>query len=373
MLIYNKTSQLFTEKLIHLSKDILEKEMSLSFKRSRVHYNGYSIPLSFCAFDHDKTLGFFDSNLYQIGVNINLFSKDEEILKNILRHELAHFYLQISCKESYQAHGKEFKALFSKFSWDHNFNKASIELNLEQIINNKIIKKIEKLLNLANSPNQYESELASKKAHHLLKKYNIENINNIEQDTYVVRTLEFKRRNPIVEGVYEVIKNYFVYPVINQGPTGGYLEIIGTRTNVIIAEYIASYLTHSINTIWNEQKDKHNLKGIVAKNSFIRSFFKELSHKLEKENKEMEVNDQVKSDHLCEKVQSDELILFEKNHQLQLAKRVQQVHPRLSRLRQSSKKNDSNASKLGKKKAQNFKIKSALESKAKSLGKFLTN
>ncbi len=362
MLIYNKVSQEFTQQIIKLAKDILTNEMGINFKSKRVHFQGYSIPLSFCCFKDKKTLGFFDSKLFQIGINIYLIEQDIDVIKNILRHELAHFYLQITHKNAKQSHGPEFRDIFRKFSWSENFSKASIQISFNEEKNEKVLSKIEKLLALADSSNQHESELASRKAKELLAKYNIDPNLRESDDTYVARVLEFKRRTPLVDGIYDVMSEYFVYPIINQGPGGGYLEVIGSKTNVTIADYVAHFLTHSINNIWTIAKKNNNIKGIVAKNSFYHSFFKELRTKLENESQDIFRNEK----------NSRDIVIMKNNIAKDLSFRVQNVYPHLRSLQSGSRKIDHRASTLGRETAKSFSIKPALKKEQKSSGKLLS-
>lgn len=342
-----------------MAKVILRDEMNLTMAKKRVLFKNTYYPLNFIVFENDKMLGSYDPIIYQIGLNKGLmFEHDNQTIKNILRHELAHFFTHINFGVKAQAHGVEFRSVFELFNWDKSFSKSQIDLSklLSQTTHeNKVLQKIKKLLSLANSPNENEARLATKKANELIIKHNLQSLQPEEEhESYVSRVLHFKRKNPKHDGIYEIIKNFHVYPVFNQGSGGGYLEVVGSKTNVQIAEYVVQYLDQSIDAIWSEtKKENKSLKGVVAKNSFIRSFCQTVSQTLKEQTYYEE-----------QKVDSKELMAIKAD----LSLRVQRVYPNLRTSYSKGHKEDRYAKGLGNKKGKDFKIRPGISEKSQKRG-----
>ena len=100
MFYYSQAISKFHKHLYKLAGYILNQEMGLKAHRTRFEFQGYRYPLNFISFERDKTLGYFDSKYFQIGIHRHfLFSKDEELLMNVLRHELIHYLAYIKYGE----------------------------------------------------------------------------------------------------------------------------------------------------------------------------------------------------------------------------------------------------------------------------------
>ena len=81
-------------------------------------------------FEKKNVLGFFDPHGYQIGLSKRLiFEAKENLLRDIIRHEVAHFlaYIQLGILD----HGPYFKKICQQFSWDEHVQSATIDLSKE--------------------------------------------------------------------------------------------------------------------------------------------------------------------------------------------------------------------------------------------------
>ncbi len=353
MFIYSTTTESFLKKVKKFAKDIIVNETSLQFSGKRVLYNRTYYPLHFVCFENERTLGFYDPTIYQIALNKNLMFKiDDDIIKNVLRHEIAHFLCHLFHGNDIKAHGHEFKEIFSRYQWDPSFSKSQImldEVRPELEKDQKILEKVNKLLKLSQSSNEHEANLATIKANDLITKYNLESNlyhgdSKESDDTYVLRVASFTRKNSLHDGLYEVLQSFQVYPIFNQGRGGGYLEVVGTKVNVTVAEYMANYLTISLDVIWkNLKKENPKLKGIVAKNSFTRAFCATISKNLK--------------EHIQETTSSKELALSKGD----LALHVNRVYPNIRLSYSTARKNDDMASKIGRALGERFQFKKGLD------------
>ncbi len=361
MFIYNDNTQLFLRKVRLKAQDIFAG-IGLDFKRQRLYRGAYSYPLSFVVNESDSVLGFYDPLIYQIGINkyfMSVIDTNDELLENVLKHEIAHFLVHIECGVNEQAHGVEFRSIFNRYGWDQTFSKSQI--NLEKFVkaNDGITAKIKKLLELAKSDNENEARVATKKANDLIKKHNLQSIrtktiergdidySNLE-DTYVKRVASYKRRSLIHDCLYEIIKEFSVAPVFSSGRGGGYLEVIGSKENVESAHYIYDFTMHAMERQWLVAKKNANLKGVRAKHSFYKSFTKSYLNEL-KSTKAQGISSK-------ELVHLNTLSRLHKNR----------VYPRTSAQSSSATSFDPNAWKLGASAGKNFKISQGINGRGQT-------
>lgn len=340
-----------------MAHQIMTDEMGLSVRRSRFVWRGYLYPLHFVVFEDPKKLGFFDCSNYQIGLHKKLmFLAKDEVIKDILRHELAHFYSFLLHGENYltfEAHGKEYNEVCKSFHWEEKVYRAYSDLekdNLNAPTNkdfDRLKSKIEKLMALSESDNPHEAERATLKANEYLLKHNIQNLGSFQKEemseTVVLPVVKEKRLNATLNALYDILGHFYVQPVINRNREGVTLDIVGSRLNVEIADYVAKYLQNEFERLWNsaQKKDSH-LKGIKKKNSYIYGLSRGFCSKLKNE-----------KESVIAPVHGKELVALE----AQLKERVKLAFPRLSRQQSSQASLDSGALQKGHKDGLSMKVR----------------
>ena len=73
-----------------------------------------------------------------------------------------------------------------------------------------------------------------------------------------------------MDSIGTILNTFFVSCVYNRKKDVIHLEVIGSKVNIQIAEYVAEVLEKKLDELWNEAKQEHKLKGLIAKNSFFR-------------------------------------------------------------------------------------------------------
>ncbi|MBK26995.1 MAG: hypothetical protein CME70_23530 [Halobacteriovorax sp.] len=349
MRVYSSTLNAFTSRLKAETKKILIEEMGFSVKRSRFLFKNYLYPFSLVAFESKNKLGYFNPDNFQIGINKNLvYMAKPEVLKNILRHELAHMSVHLKYGEEVSAHGVEFREACKSYGWGKDVYGAYGDLQKENSLSSapefeKILSKVQKLLKLANSANTHEATLATAKANELLMKYNLEHIDDEareNEEVYVKNIYEAKRSNVQMSALYEILENFYVQPVLNRGQSKAYLEVIGSKTNVEMADYMAKYLVAEFERLYKLS----GLKGSAAKNSFIRGIAEGYTQKIKAKQKE----------HPNYK---NELIRLDKV----LKSQVQLVYSRMGSSSSSASKNDYEARAMGRAAGGSLSINKGLE------------
>lgn len=369
MLIYNETSLAFIKRAREIIRGLFFDEVSkiypISFQSRRIHYKNFHYPLSIVVFEDNSKWGYFDYRRFEIGLSKKLmYQASDLILTNVLKHELAH-YLTYHFYGGDLGHGKEFHEICLSLNWGSSISKATMSHHelIKESLNHKdeeqLVLKVKKLLALSNSDNEYESQLATKKANQIILDYNLSrltqipppaNKNEAEEDVYLIRALEAKIKSAKLQAIADILKTFFVSPILNLGKNHVYLELIGEKKNVLIAEYVAHFLDKELDRLFLLSKKNHpTLKGKAAKNSFFRGV-------------QIGYCQKIREMHL-ERSNQQSLILIKKDIEQKLA----YVYPKMSSVSFSPKENG-DALSLGKKAGHNLNIHHSLsENKSKSI------
>lgn len=359
MKIYSQTTITFAKKAEGHLKNIIENETHFNVRRSRFEFKNFTYPIHVVIFQNDTKLGYFDPHTYQIGLNQNLiYSVKEYVLKDILRHELAHYINFITNGPHVKPHGNEFKKICFENGWEKSISKATMDIELENekrignLKHDKVMTKIKALLKLAQSDNIHEAQLATVKANQLLIKYNIEQLgqNDEEEEFYSEVVFTAKRKNSKLIAIYDILKHFLVRPVLIYGQKQISIEVSGSLQNIELADYVASFLDHEMDRLWDIEKKINQLKGLRAKNSFYHGLAKGYDSKMQSIQNEMDSSS------------SKQLILIQNN----LDEKMKLIYRRLSHT-QSQSKIDSNAFNNGISRGKNLTINQALKNKSKNL------
>ncbi len=289
LLFFDDTSEAFLKRVKAIAFEILRETFGVQTRRERFEFAGMLIPIDFVVFEGEAQLGFFDSSCYRLGINKKLMlTASEEVLRDVISHELAHLFTLLHFGPGVGAHGVEFKNVCERYHLSNEVRAATLNfqkaMDHEEVMGEgaslqaqRIIAKVKKLLSLASSSNQHESEVATLKANQLLRDYNLSKL-TLEQrnePTYLKRVLEAPKRNAKLQAIYEILTTFHVSVVFNQGRGKCALEICGDRTNVELADYVAAFLDQELERSWKEAKRADgSLTGALAKNSFFRGLAK---------------------------------------------------------------------------------------------------
>lgn len=357
MLIYSETSFAFIAKCEKYLKEIIENETAIEMRRNRFVLNQYLYPVHIVVFEGHNTLGYFDHHTYQIALNKNLmYSTKEKVLKDILRHEFAHYLTFIKYGSDIKAHGDEFKQVCSEHGWDNEVIAATAnieELNKKlegDLTSERIISKVKKLLKLAQSENEHESQAATLKANKLLLKYNLELFESENFETlYVDQLMTQKRKSAKLMAIYDILKHFLVRPILSYGKGQVSLEATGTKANIELAQYIAHFLDEELERLWLQHKKATQSKGQRAKNSFFLGLAKGYDQKMQNLNSEFNEKE------------SKELVTINKNLDLAVSK----IYRRLSSTSSGSSIDQSSFG-AGKAAGKNLTINQGIKNKNKS-------
>lgn len=273
MIIYDETSFAFIRKSEKILRSVIA-DIGLSVARSRFQIGKILYPIHIVVFDGPE-LAHFNAAFYQIGLNRKLvYSAKESVLREILQHEFAH-YLTFIEFGGVPSHGSEFHEICRRYGFPKEVALATMDLHLVndlkvgELDSERVLEKVKKLLQLAQSSNVHEAESATLKANEILLRHNLSFVNSEnDEPLYLDRLLLRKRKDSKLMAIYEILRHFIVRPVLSQGKGVCCLEVSGTKTNVELARYVASFLDRELDDLWNKTKKEFHLQGLKARNSF---------------------------------------------------------------------------------------------------------
>ncbi len=355
MIIYNDTTLAFIQRSEVLVKEIL---LSMGFKvnRSRFFHNNYFYPIHIVVFEGNEW-GHFNAPFLQIGLNQKLiYSAKDSVLRDVLKHELAHYITYVRHGEV-QPHGMEYKNICREFGFPTEISDATMNIDVSNLskegdlTSERVIEKVKKLLQLAQSSNPHEAELATMKANQLLLRHNLDHLKGEENETiYLDRLLERPRKDSKMVAIYEILRHFIVRPVLSYGKNRCCLEVSGTLTNVKLARYVAEFLNRELDRLWEVVREEDGLQGLRAKNSFYTGVARGFEEKMKASKATFSTEDQ------------KSLILVEKK----LDHDVRMIYRRLSSSH-SGGQMDERAKSAGVARGRNLTIRQGVESSGKKL------
>ncbi|MCB9092060.1 MAG: DUF2786 domain-containing protein [Halobacteriovoraceae bacterium] len=278
MQIYSNSIVQFNLNCEEVIKKLLTDEVGLRVRRTRFEYAGYFYPIKIRSYRDDRellemTLGRFCSKAYTIYLNYDFCHlMSSESLKNLLRHELAHYLIYLRYGSQIQPHGSEYREFCRQQGWGEDIYLAHSKQGVDIQTRLRKKEKIQKLFNLSQSSNPHEAQSALLKAHQLSIQYDLklyEN-NNEASVEYFVKTLnEFKRKTALQTALYEILTQ-MDYALLFHYLNGGiHLECYGPLDLVNQCQTLYTYLYHCLEDSWKIEKKQGTLSGLKAKNSYF--------------------------------------------------------------------------------------------------------
>ena len=232
-------------------------------------------------------LGSWDKQKRLISISLDVLEKGTyKQLLHVLKHEMAHQFVdEVLQRKDNKPHGDLFKLACQSIGVSAE---ATFKVDVQK---DRRLEKIEKLLALATSMNQFEAESALAKAQELSFKYNVEYSTSSDHE-YMVRPIgEIRKRIPAYEWkIMNILSEfYFVQTLKTYHQEESHLphlwqfEIYGTSHNIDTAEYVYYFLRNNAVELWQVFRKKNGQRVSRMRNSFINGLIDGFSEKLEKE------------------------------------------------------------------------------------------
>jgi len=204
----------------------------------------------------------------------------------VLKHELAHMFVS-EVLQGDASHGSDFHRACEILGVPEEYRGGGLDLGeplrtwqeMSEVPEEDavVLRKVEKLLAMAESTNENEAFLAMARVQELIHKYNLERVLNRKKNRYV--SLLINHRKQKVDRLQRMIAGlltgyYFVDVVFadlydaQQNVVHKTMEILGTEQNVYMAEYVYGFLRQQSESLWDSYRTKNALKGASPKMSF---------------------------------------------------------------------------------------------------------
>lgn len=184
----------------------------------------------------------------------------------VLKHEMAHQLTEMWGAQDY-AHGESFKLACKRLGVPEEFCRSRVDLQKKVIRNsenncseveNRLFIRVQKLLSLATSANEYEAIAAMKKVRELYAKYNLENIEK-SNFVHIYIPIQSTKINIQIKKIASLLTGHFFVQVIlgtgfnvKTGKQIRCVEIIGKSENARMAEYVFGFLIQQIEYLYEQ-------------------------------------------------------------------------------------------------------------------------
>lgn len=129
----------------------------------------------------------------------------------------------------------------------------------------RLLKRAEKLLALAESSNEHEAALAVERVQQLYARYNLERLAAGTEPAHVHCIISRRRRRIEADdsAIFSILNAHFLVRAIFTSIYDARdlcrysaVELLGTRENVLMAEYVYHFLRHKIDSLWESYRGR---------------------------------------------------------------------------------------------------------------------
>lgn len=343
-------------------------------------------------FDSETRWGEFDEPTRTISISRKLVKNHpwHQVI-GVFRHEMAH---QLVAESRYgsgvddRPHSEQFRAACRRLGVPDQFAKAGLDLQGSDLdwrtekrdeATEKILEKVRKLLALAGSSNEHEALLAMERVRELYAKYNLENAKTEASSAFVHLVIcdgkkQMQAWHQKTIGI--LIEHFFVKVItFRQYNTKTCehdfaIELIGSRENVLMAEYVYYFLQRHLELL---VKDAAQVKGKrfgrTERSSYRLGALNGFAEKLKRAEREP-VDTSAKSTNPGLTLIGRAIAKFKEDDLLD--DYLSDIYPRLGRHKKTSHRVDSEAFREGHRAGRDMTLNKPLTSQMGNLGKLLS-
>lgn len=236
--------------------------------------------------DTVNKLGEWDGETRVLRISRNLIREHPwDAVISVLRHEMAH-QLSNEVWGRDDGHGPLFLRACERMGVPFEYCGASMELSesppdwrqqRESDPDEARLRRVERLLALAQSASENEALLAMERVHDLYARYNLERIQARKAAPFVHLTLILGRQqvSRLKKKICSLLTaHYFVSVIFGESfdaSTGEKVkaaELLGTRQNVLMAEYVFHFLLERAESLWLQYRKGSGVGSAAAKSAF---------------------------------------------------------------------------------------------------------
>jgi hypothetical protein len=309
----------------------------------------------------------------------------------ILKHEIAHqlvdeLYLRNNLNPQLKPHGDLFKKACLNLGVPEQFSKSSVNLQSHDLdwrsevrdeATERMLDRVRKLLALAASSNENEALSAMNKVRELYAKYNLlEHERGLNKSDFVhlIISTGAKRIEAHDQRILSIlISHFFVKVIIGQSyifrsnSHEKIIEIIGTKANVLMAEYVYNFLKTQVEILTADAMSRNTSQRTrMTKKSYRLGILTGFSEKLI-QNEETSFNS---TENGSAGDLKNALSLLKKNPLL--GKYISKIYPRLKSTRTQRQSIDRSAFSEGKSMGNKLNLNKPIESRSTKKGFLLS-
>lgn len=246
-----------------------------------------------------RTLGCWEVDTRLIRLSTRLFEHGSWAeMESVLRHEMAHQVVdEVFGAPHEPPHGPAFKRAARLLGAAAG---ATIPVTEAEETPARIVLKIQKLLALGTSPHHKEAEAALNKAHELMLRYNLRQLDLHVQHQYLFRPVgkPYRRIPGYVWHILGIVGDFYfvqyicrIYEDSRRQFDGGrwrVLELYGNRENLDLAEYIFYFLLRQGHAEWEAYRASHPTIHGRQMRSFLDGVYQGFRQTLERQRRKLE-------------------------------------------------------------------------------------
>ena len=216
-------------------------------------------------------------------------------VSEVLKHEMAHQFVdEVLGVRDETAHGPVFRRVCATHAIDAAATGLPKDAGGADPETDAALRRIAKLLALAESSNEHEAQAAMSAAHRLMLKHNLDAVRATAQRGFVHRQLgtpsgrvdEASRFLAAILSEHVFVQTIWVSVWrVREGRAASVLEVLGTPENVSMAEYVHSFLDHTADARWTLHKRAHGIRGDRDRRAFRTGVMMGFLEKLREERK----------------------------------------------------------------------------------------
>jgi len=230
--------------------------------------------------DHARRLGEWIRAQRTIAISRRLVvTQPWGVVREVLKHEIAHQYVdEVLRIHDESAHGPAFRRVCEAHGIDASATGTPAAGGEGAGPMAAVLRRIARLLALAESPNAHEAAAAMNEARRLMLLHNIDAAASPEAAGYGFRHVgEVKARNDVAEKVLAgILSRHFFVSVIwvpaylpLEGRRGRVLELCGTPANLEVAVYVHGFLMATGERLWRAHKRAAGIRSDRERRRFI--------------------------------------------------------------------------------------------------------
>jgi predicted SprT family Zn-dependent metalloprotease len=303
-----------------------------------------------------------------------------DVVLEILKHEMAH-QMVLEVLGYHEQHGPHFRRACTALGVADWAQTATGEIPKEiphwkdhprSPEEDRLIKRVEKLLALAESTNEHEAAIAMERVREIYARHNIDRVakQNPSSMIHCVITRRKKKTESCESLIFSILNEHFFVRSIHTSIFDAEaceeykaVELLGTRENVVIAEYVYHFLWNTLQDLWKAYQKNSKKKDARAKRSYMLGVLSGFRDKLNKGTKTNTTHP--------DRTPTECYALIAQGH-AELSQFVGYRYPKLSKRSWSAGHAERSSFEAGKAEGANLNLRRGLHHTAGNLGKLLT-